>query len=360
MPEPYDDLDTRLLTHAAAWRESLPAPREPDPVELSRGRSRGWILVAAAAASILAIVLAGLALRNSDKNAAPIGPGEVVPWKALPATHPTLPRRITTTPAAPIPVGTPVCQEGDLQLVDDVSEEGAGGTAYRTYSVTARRACRTQGYPTVVPLSQGAPLDVDVVEADTDNDPDVAEVLVGPDQSVEFTLSWAVSHHCPVVDNTSLRIGLPGRTAVTSGFGKTTCDSESPQTMRVTALHDPRAGEERETSPYDDLEVAGDLDLTFSPGQRARFEVTLTSPHGLDLTPCPDYGIITATGTHEWALNCADVPFRREGRPYLPAGTPVTFAMEAETGDQTTPKFLWVLNDTRKSLGGTLTVPGSE
>ena len=116
----------------------------------------------------------------------------------------------------------------------------------------------------------------------------------------------------------------------------------------------------RHTSPYDDVTAAGDLDLTARADQPLNFAVTLTSKHDLPLDPCPDYTILTSAGESSYALDCAAVPHRdARGRPYLPAGVPVTFAMRADPGRESTPKFLWQLTTPRSAhvfVAGLLTV----
>lgn len=93
------------------------------------------------------------------------------------------------------------------------------------------------------------------------------------------------------------------------------------------------------TAAYDAIAVTGTLDLvagTAADGtaDKLPFEVTLTSPTRVALSPCPDYEIRQQNSfddflTEHYALNCAAVPFKDDdGTPYLPAGRPVTFAME--------------------------------
>jgi len=86
----------------------------------------------------------------------------------------------------------------------------------------------------------------------------------------------------------------------------------------------------RPRSLYQDVTVTGDLHLDRKPGGNVDFEVTLTSPTDLPLAPCPDYAIWIGPWQAVYALNCAAVPFHDDqARPYLPARTPVTFAMSA-------------------------------
>jgi hypothetical protein len=74
----------------------------------------------------------------------------------------------------------------------------------------------------------------------------------------------------------------------------------------------------------------------------------------------PDYEILLAPRIDYHGLNCAAVPYTdEEGRPYLPAGVPVTFAMHADGFDTTVliTKFAWVLTAPgHPSSGGTVRI----
>lgn len=101
---------------------------------------------------------------------------------------------------------------------------------------------------------------------------------------------------------------------------------------------------------YAAIDIAGNLNLTARPGQgTVLFTVTLTSPKDLPLDPCPDFTITERFSYDDevnapYGLNCAAVPFRDEdGVPYLPAGTPVAFAMELTTPDVDVPTLTWSL-----------------
>jgi hypothetical protein len=70
-------------------------------------------------------------------------------------------------------------------------------------------------------------------------------------------------------------------------------------------------------------------------GSTLRFAVTLTAlGRDVVLSPCPDYALDVSrepddADTVGYQLNCVGVPYRDpDGRPYLPANTPVRFAME--------------------------------
>lgn len=382
-----DDIDRLLRTQAERWRATVPPP--PDvTTALRHGRSRvrrAQVLAAAAAVLVVAGGLAagiGLLGHGDQRGAPPAGPrpsttptstgwpAGAVPWRPLAATDPTLPS--TRLPASPDPAdaaGVRPCTASDLRASTGPGD-GAGGTLYRRIVLTliGSEPCRLSGYPTIEPLSHRQRLDLPI---EHQSSPDAlfgadVPVKVAPRQPAAVTLAWAVSHSCPAADNDHLRVTLPGiATAYTvTGFGMSTCDQgeHAAAPLLVGPVHPLSSTPARKTSPYDDVTATGDLNLTARADQPLDFAVTLTSKHDLPLDPCPDYTITTSAGESSYALNCAAVPHRdAQGRPYLPAGVPVTFAMRADPGRASTPKFLWWLTTPRSALVlvvGNLTVTG--
>jgi hypothetical protein len=381
-----DDIDRLLRAQGERWRASVPPP--PDATTaLRQGRARvrrTQVLGAAAAVLVVAgglTATVGLLNRGDQRNAPPAGPTRpanstgwpagAVPWQPLAATNPTLPS--TTSPPSPDPAdaaGIRSCTAGDLRASIGPGD-GAGGTLYRRvlFTLVGSDPCRLSGYPAVEPLSHGHRLDLPTKH---ESSPDalfgpITPVRVAPRQPAVVTVAWAVSYSCPAVDNDRLRVTLPGiATAFTvAGFGTSTCETgqDAVSPLLIGPVHPLNSTPARTTSPYDGVTVAGDLNLTAHADQPLDFAVTLTSKHDLPLDPCPDYTISTSAGESSYALNCAAVPHRdAQGRPYLPAGVPVTFAMRADPGQASTPKFLWRLTTPRSALVlvvGTLTVTGS-
>lgn len=107
-------------------------------------------------------------------------------------------------------------------------------------------------------------------------------------------------------------------------------------------------------SRYSTLAVTGDLDLEGRPGSTLTFEVTLTSARDLSLSPCPDFTISQRFSDDDetverHGLNCEAVPYKEpDGAPYLPAGQPVTFAMEIVAPEVNVPHLTWTLQNPGK------------
>jgi hypothetical protein len=241
--------------------------------------------------------------------------------------------------------------------------EAAAGTGYlsvRLDLAPGAEDCVIDDWPTVTLLDRGTVVDVPVRNADGQGELGDG-VWVTADKSAVITLGWAFSHHCGDVDNDLIRLALPaGGDLGFAGFGRTTCSpGEGPQTVQLLA---PRPatdyGPHRQHSRWEDVEATGDLDLSADPGSTIEFEVTLTAAEDIPLGECPDYSILTGGGEVTYGLNCAEVPYHDErGRPYLPADTPVAFAMQADAGPVSTPKLLWLLDAPgHPGVSGTLRV----
>lgn len=342
-----DELDVRLTEHAARWRATLPAASDPD-LEFPPGRSATRALrLPALAALATAVIVGGVWLVGDGHETAPHQTvpttTSVVPWAALPTTDPVLPTTRGGPSAQEISAARP-CTDGDLGVLRH-DLEGAGGTAYLSVQLAleASTPCRLEGRPDVVPYGpEGAVLPVDVVDSGSPE-----PVLVMSDAPVSIVVSWAVSHYCGDLDNTALHIRVPGmREFAVGGFGRTSCNpGEDHPAISVQPLQP--GYDESLHSPYENVTVTGDLDLAVEVGAGIDFEVTLTSPADLPLAPCPDYEILVGPRIDAHALNCSAVPYTDDaGRPYLPAGVPVTFAMHADGMEpaMVVTKFLWVLS----------------
>jgi len=343
-----DDLDVRLTDTAARWRAALPPAAEPD-LRFEPERRATWSLrIPALAALATAVIVGGVWFAGNGREPQPRepdhspNPAAVVPWAALPTTDPVLP---TTRggPSAEEIAAAPPCAAGSLGVLRR-DLEGAAGTAYLSVQLglEAPTPCRLEGFPEVVPLGpDGQALPVNVIEAGSP-----APLLVTADAPVSVVVLWAVSHYCGDLDNVSLHIRVPGTPEfAVAGFGPTSCNpGEDHPAISVQPLQP--GYDESAHSPYENVTVTGDLDLTVDVGAAIDFQVSLTSPVDLPLVPCPDYQILVGPRIDAHALNCAAVPHVDEtGRPYLPAGVPVTFAMQAPGFEQAIyiTKFGWIL-----------------
>lgn len=379
MPE-SDPMDQRLREYAARWHDIAAPPPAPDVVRLRTGRrsTRPWWLAAMSAAAVAAVILGGTQLLGDDSDRHPPEPPgttkstgttepghDVVPWAALPATHPRLPNE--TTPPSPDPaeaVGKPPCRAADLRATS------TGGAAAGTYVRTVRLAlvgntpCRLEGYPDLVLLDRGVPVDIPLVR-DSETSTYRHPVLVSPGHPALLRLGWTSDWCAPPVHNDEIRITLSGGSLTVPGLGGSRCYGTPGSGTRAPIVVEPYQPvtwhDAKVRSAYAAVDVGGTLDLTATAGAPVDFTVTLTSPEDLVLDPCPDFRIVqTDTAPHEetYALNCAAVPYRDgHGRPYLPAGTPVTFAMRTTAGPPAAYKLSWELDTVDvKGVSGTLTV----
>lgn len=367
-------IDQRLREYGDRWRAALEPPATVDANRLAapqRGR-RAWWVTGAAAAAVLAVI-AGAELTDRTPASAPppqerVRSGGVVPWAPLKPTHPQL--STVTIPASPDPaeaLQAPPCRASDLRAEREMG--AAAGTTYLNVRLvlTGNTPCTLEGFARVQPMDNGQPVDIPVARAAGRiySHP----VLVANGQPAVLTLSWISNWCAPRVNNDSIRAVLPGGAGALTfaGFGRTPfCNSGSksgpvPIVVRPFQSQDHRPAIVR--SPYRSVRVSGDLTRTVAPGQVVRFTVTLMSAQRLVLDPCPDYTITQYDFTEEreerFALNCAAVPYRdANALPYLPAHTPVRFAMQTTAGKTDAPKFNWNLvtpND-NVSIGGQLTV----
>ncbi|HWU21364.1 MAG TPA: hypothetical protein VN088_07565, partial [Nocardioides sp.] len=294
----------------------------------------------------------------------------VVPWADLPATHPKIPTVVVGGPSPAQLRDAAACRTGDL-VHGRVQGDGAAGTAYLTTRLSlaaGRRPCtlarsfgvKLYDHGTLIPT--GPPLGDQVARG---------PVLITRAWPAGLSVGWAVSHVCGRYDNTTIRVHLDGSAGAFDlpGFGRTTCNPGEPAMESVVTPPIAAGYNSHRVSAYDGLDVSGHLALTAQPGQTLDFTITLTSRHDLGLAPCPDYRIGAYTGVKgadvvtDHALNCAAVPYRTaNGTPYLPAGVPVTFAMQVEAPRIDVPKLVWELQapPAHPALGGSITVGASK
>ena len=368
-----DRMDTRLRAHAERWRDAAaPAPTVDVTRLAPRPAGRAWWLAGLSAAAIVLAILGGTVLVGHDGSAppkplhTPTPTGGVVPWAALPPTHPQIPAQ--TTPASPDPAeaaGAPDCRATNLHAT------GRPGAAAGTYYLTVRltlagdHPCRLEGYPAVHLLDKGraAPIPLEHL---VDDSVYRGPVLVADGHPALLQLSWSANWCVAPVHNDTIHLVLPGGFLTLPGLGGSQCygtpGSGHRQPVEIRTFEPAKHRDAVSSTAYADVDVAGALDIATTPGATVDFVVTLTSPHDLVLDPCPDYQIIQSgeagPATESYALNCAAVPYKdAHGRPYLPAGTPVRFAMRTTAGAADTDKLSWHL-DTVDALGtsGTLTV----
>jgi hypothetical protein len=370
----YDDgdraMDERLRFHAEAWRETVDA--DVTDLEPLPNRRPAWLAPLAVAATVAAIVGATFAVRGDGETRTPSNQptssaspnGDIVPWRDLPASNPKLP--ITRTPPSPTMAqiaATRACAASDLQLVRSGSPDGlASGSQYMSVEMRAKaEPCRLNaGYPRISALRGGSVLDVPIINEHATDLP-VKAVVVTKTRPAQVTVVFTLDQ-CPAREFDELLVRIPQidrQTRIPGPFRSYCSPGEGTDPLRVWPIRSESPPSWVVDSPFDHLRASGNLDLKVAAGSPARFVITLTSPVDLPLDPCPDYLVITTLAREQFALNCNAVPFRDlRGRPYLPAGQPVRFAMKAQTGDQDTDKFIWELVTPleRKNVVGSITI----
>jgi hypothetical protein len=153
-----------------------------------------------------------------------------------------------------------------------------------------------------------------------------------------MTLAWPEGWCASPISVATVRLTLPerGGTLTVEGFGASNCGAGSPgekKPILVSAIEPVEYQQPHEQTAFDMVEAKWQGPPSVPAGSRLRFVVTLTADHDVVFVPCPDYHIFLGHVGNETkvshALNCGGVPYRdAAGRPYLPAGTPVMFAME--------------------------------
>jgi hypothetical protein len=345
-----DGVENRLTQYADRWRAAQPAVPEIDIPLLLRHREVGrrvrWIVPLAAAAAVAALVVGGLQIAGRNRAApsppaATPSPGSVVPWAPLDPTHPSIPT--VTIPPSPDPAdagGLPACRADDLKTTAE--RDGAGGTNYLFVTFKSRTGpCSLSGRPQVELRGKGRRLRIPVEEGRVTGDSYEHPVRVDENRAAVLGLSWTSLWCAEPVVNDSIRLSLPhnGGTVEVEGFGHSPAcngDPGSGPTPIVIAPFQPQDFIPQEvTSPYADVNVQLEGPASVRAGSRFSFEVVLTARRGdVALDPCPDYTISQSVYPDDsteamFALNCAAVPYRdADGRPQLPDGVPVHFAME--------------------------------
>ncbi|MGH3329842.1 MAG: DUF4232 domain-containing protein [Nocardioidaceae bacterium] len=284
-----------------------------------------------------------------------------VEWAPLQPTYPEVPRRrVPPSPDPSFAQGAPACRASDLDAT--AQKEGVGGGMWMvhvTFQLVGHQPCHLGGHPDVVMLDQGHPVDVPVEDSSGDsslfNYP--SPVLVDADHPAVLSMTWGGGWCTEPVKTDRVRVALPGEggSFTVKGFGSSPfCNGEpgsGPTPVVVSAFAPQRRTPGRTESAYADVAARLSLSADFSGGEPLEFTVTLTARKGdVVLAPCPDYSINqysrgVSPVEERWSLNCDDVPYRDgTGRPFLPAGKPVTFAMHTTTvAELEAVKFIWQL-----------------
>lgn len=300
----------------------------------------------------------------------------VVPWADLPPAHERIPTH--RVPASPDPgpaEAAPPCTAGQLGLKD----EGVGaamGTAYERLTVRLVRGepCSVVGWPSIVYLDgaddSGIAVDRDGGGYDVGGLAYRHPVLIDGSSTASVELSWSdgICDYDRRPLTTSVALALPAGGSVSAPLAthdEPSCylDAEHGghgdlEHVTVGHFYPTHYRAPVVTSDWDAVRVVNrhPLRLAGRAGSTLDFTVTLMARgHDVPLQSCPDYQVLFAgeeptVETHE--LNCAAVPYRRDGVPYLPAGTPVVFAMRATAPSHAAPKALWSI-PVADDVGGT-------
>jgi hypothetical protein len=384
-----DDIDVMLREYAPRWRAaqppaptaeaarrvamanpmSRPATTRAGRRTVLRWRSRQWLPMVAAAVAV-GLVAGGIGLVRTHSAPQPgytptPSPSQgLAVWWPMPETNPTIPTTIISPSPDPAPAADlRPCRSGDLSVSSNSGV--AGGTRIIEVLYQSDQPCQVNGYPEIIPLGRNSrPVDVPVEhEVPEYGNP----VALGGGIAV-VRLTWTSLWCADEVEVANIMVYTsPTSAGTVDGFGESQCygqpGSGTKEPIRVTEFRPLHFTAGRAGTPFD--EVSADLALpgTAKAGETVRFRVTLTAPRDVVLDPCPDYSItIGHVGNQTdvaYALNCAAVVFRDgAGRPYLPAGTPVTFAMQATAppAGGRTEKVTWRLEDTGAVGGGTVEV----
>lgn len=361
MTAQHDDVDRRLREYAGRWQESVPVPRPgPLPVRRPVRQGRPWMVTAAVvavAALVAGIVLVAQLLGSDRRSATPaVEPGQVIPWAPLPATHPKIPAvRTTSGPPLPDPTAAaaaPPCRAGQLR-VRRLFGVGAG-TQYieARFRLAHGSACSLSGYPRVELLSNGR-TGVIPVRRTRDSDTYRRPVLVGRGHVGVLRIGWGSDWCTTAVPNQAITVTLPsgGGTIRLRGYGESPACYGEPGSGKGPAFYSAfqplSPGPVKVRSAYSTVRATSNLERAVRAHAPVHFVVTLRSDHRVVLDPCPDYSIVSASWRNgrRFALNCAAVPYKDgRGRPYLPADTPVRFAMQLPAGSESPQKVVWLLD----------------
>jgi hypothetical protein len=271
-----------------------------------------------------------------------------VPWAYLPPTHP----HITSTRVPPHPdpaqaLATRPCRARDLVLKAFGNGAAMGTTIknLRFSLAAARQPCAVSGRPTLSARTvEGTTLPGHLSNfTSTYHQP----VLLTRTARAFVQMVWPSVCFAPS-GYASADVSYAGRTwVIPIGPLSRTCDYGPDRPLDyvgITAFTPPVPVPARRVTAYNPVRVHGPGEITARIDQPLIFEVTLTSPADLPLDPCPDYRLGASPGDGgTFGLNCAAIPYRDdEGRPYLPAGRPVTFEMHLDPVEAL-QKYWWTI-----------------
>jgi hypothetical protein len=378
-----DDIDVMLREYAPRWRDAQPPPPTVEAAERAARRaaadpasapawrtalrwpSRPWLPVLATAAAV-ALLTGGIGVLRTytatepGHTPTPSPSPAIVPWRALPERDPAIPNTVVSPSPDPAPAADlRPCRIRDLRASS--RRAVAGGTRTIEVRFWSSEPCQVNGYPNITPMdADRRPVAVPVERSTPEYGNPVA---LGGSAIAVVALAWTSSWCADEVDVARLLIYFTAGSVIDiQGFGKSQCygvpGSGTKAPIRVTEFRPERFTTGHLGTVYDDVATDVLLPATAKAGETIRFRVTLTAPRDIALDPCPDYSIRFATAV-AYGLDCDAVPYRdRAGRPYLPAGIPVSFAMQATAPATATAaaKVIWQLEDTAAAGGGTVDV----
>jgi hypothetical protein len=172
-------------------------------------------------------------------------------------------------------------------------------------------------------------------------------VLLTPTANALAQLVWP-SACFATSGQASVTLTYAGRTwTLPMGSVSDSCHYGADRPLRsigVTHFVPPERVPGRRVTAYSRVRARGPGEITARIDRAVTFAVTLTSPQDVVLDPCPDYRLSSSSGSgSRFGLNCPAVPYRDgEGRPYLPAGQPVSFEMRIDPVESL-QKYFWTI-----------------
>jgi hypothetical protein len=173
-------------------------------------------------------------------------------------------------------------------------------------------------------------------------------VLLTRHTPVELRMTWPSACFLDTTQHSGVTVTYGGASwTAPVGSISSTCDFGGPRrplsSVGETSFMPSHPQPAHVVTRYDHVGARAPRVLSARLDHPADFVVTLVARRRVLLDPCPDYwlGATPGHGRH-YALDCAAVPWRDDqGRHYLPAGTPVRFAMRLGGMDGTIQKFWW-------------------
>lgn len=313
---------------------------------------RRWPVLVPVVVPVVIVALAGCGTDATSPATAPsTAPtrSAVVPWRPLPPTRPVIPS--TRIPPSPDPVYAEQahrCRGADVVF----QWKGAGAAAGTTVQnvqvdlASGHAPCAVSGRPSAVAHTVEGTAIPGRLQMFTVRSH--GPVLLTRDHHALVQLTWPSACFGENGGDASFTLGYAGRTwSQRVRDLSDTCHVGPPdrplRAIGVSRFVPLRFRPARRASAYDAVHARGRAQLVAHPDRPIDFVVTLVARHDVVLDPCPDYRLGVSPGRgRELALGCAAVPWRDgRGRPYLPAGRPVRFAMHLGGMDGAVQKFWW-------------------